>query len=92
MDHGPSFDRLWLFDGYKQRGILSSNQSPAMENKPISLVKFEQINQLNARIPHFLDSPYKKKKLPQKPKNYYLINDKLSCVIFVIHFVVPGII
>ena len=49
-------DRSWIFEGYKQCGILASNQKPELDNKLISLVKFGLINQSNARIPYFSNS------------------------------------
>ena len=56
MDKGPSVDRSWLFEGYNQHGILAANQNTTLQNRPISLVRFGQNNQSNARIPHFSNS------------------------------------
>jgi hypothetical protein len=40
MDYRPSEGRL--FEWYKQRGILAPNKNPELQNRPISLVRFEK--------------------------------------------------
>ena len=42
MDYRPSENRSWIFEWNKQRGILSLNQNPGLQNRPISLVKFRR--------------------------------------------------
>ena len=46
IDLGTSVDRLWLLEGYNQRGIPETNQNPVLQKRPISSAQMWSIWQM----------------------------------------------
>ena len=53
MDYRPPEDRSWIFEWYKQRGILASNQTLDCRKGRCHWSDLEGINLSNAQILHF---------------------------------------